>query len=127
MPTVLYDVFPALVAVAPAGLLEDPTALESSPNTPGSFQVHTARVIVTDTAILIARDGVAGPEVVFKQPIDPASFQKSAKRAEDSYITTLDGKTIAFKKDETCGCGSRLRSWNPFKTSGIMSSKVGTD
>lgn len=125
MSAVLYDLFPAYVAVAPAGLLEDQGELSSGPNTPGSYQVQIARVIVTDTEVLIARDGTQGPELVFKQKIDPASFVKSAKKAEDSRLTTLDGKMLAFRKDESCGCGSRLRSWNPFKTSGVMSTKVG--
>ena len=32
------------------------------------------------------------------------------------FGTTVSGKRFAFKKDTNCGCGSRLRSWNPYKT-----------
>jgi hypothetical protein len=31
-------------------------------------------------------------------------------------LTTESGKMLAFQKDTNCGCGSRLRSWNPYKT-----------
>jgi hypothetical protein len=29
-------------------------------------------------------------------------------------VITETGKLIAFKKDDNCGCGSRLRSWSPY-------------
>lgn len=126
MPQIRSDIFPAIITVAPPGLLEESDVLSSSPATTGSFQIHTSRVIVTEDRVLIARDSAMGPQLVFSELYDPSSLQKSAKKSEDSYLTTVSGKRLAFKKDEACGCGSRLRSWNPFSGS-IMSSKNPTE
>jgi hypothetical protein len=126
LPQIKADTFPAIITVAPPGLLAPEDVLSSAPASPGSFQIHTSRVIVTEDRVVIARDSVNGPELVFSELYDPASLQKAPKKADDSYLTTLSGKRLAFKKDESCGCGSRLRSWNPFAGS-IMSSKNPTE
>jgi hypothetical protein len=125
MPQVRADTFPAIIAIAPADTAIDGT-LTSSPASKGAFQVHSSRVIVTEDRVLIARDSSTGPELVFSERYDPASLQKSSKKTEDSYLTTLSGKRLAFKRDDACGCGSRLRSWNPFSGS-VMSSKNPTE
>jgi len=123
MPQVRADTFPALVTIAPAGF-ED-TVRTHSP-LPGSRQINTARIIVTESRVLVAIDSVNGPQAVFSEGYDPSSFQKAAKKSDDSYVTTLSGKRIAFSKDEACGCGSRLRSWNPFRGI-VMSNKNPTE
>lgn len=109
------DVFPAFAAIAPADAditLED---LRSAPPSEGSFQVSIARVVMANDRIIIARDAGNGPQIVFSEKIDPTTYYKSADiRTQDSYVQTVSGKKIAFKKDSACGCGSRLRSWNPY-------------
>ena len=42
-------------------------------------------------------------------------FDKAGTKMEDSYIVTKTGKMVAFKLDRNCGCGSRLRAWNPYR------------
>jgi hypothetical protein len=111
-----YDLFPAHVAAATPSLLEDPLTLSSSPATEGAYYISTARVIVTDTRILIAQDSPKGASVIFNEPYDFNNFYKSTKPELDSILITQSGKVLAFKKDTNCGCGSRLRSWNPYKT-----------
>lgn len=115
--SVKHDIFPAFVALLPA---DDPTPLEelrSGPLYPKTArQVITARVVVFNNRITIAVDGDQGPKVIFNQPIATATFQKSAKPSEDSFVQTLSGVKVAYRKDENCGCGSRLRSWNPYRT-----------
>ena len=121
---ILQDVFPAIVAVAPGDLLDDVTKLSSSPITKGANQVTKARVIVSDERILIAVDGDnEGPRVVYSQRV--VSHVKSAMKNQDSYVVTDGGHLIAFKKDDNCGCGSRLRSWNPYNV--IYSSEDPTE
>ena len=119
--SVKHDIFPAFVAVLPA---EDGTPLldmRSGPLYPKEArQIITARVVVFNNRITIAVDGNDGPKIIFNQAVDPATFHKAPKQSEDSHIQTLSGIKIAYRKDENCGCGSRLRSWNPYR---ILNSK----
>lgn len=82
--------------------------------TQGSNYLEITRVIVTDTLILVAKDGNDGPQIVFRETYD--QFIPSDESTKDSFVVTTSGKMIAFKKDTGCGCGSRLRGWNPYKT-----------
>lgn len=115
---VLYDLFPAHFTVAPAGVLTDVHLLASKPPTEGSFYVQTTRVIITDTHITVAQDSHLGAQIIFNERY--TFFEKSTNPELDSYVTTESGKMAAFKKDTNCGCGSRLRSWNPYKTLGSI-------
>lgn len=117
MPQIAADTFPALVTIAPATY--EGEVRTHAPHE-GTFQVNVARIILTEDRVLIATDSVSGPNLVFSEEYDPETLDKAPKKSEDSYVTTVSGKRIAFSKDESCGCGSRLRSWNPFK--GIMMS-----
>ena len=110
---IAQDVFPAFVAVAPQGLVESYFDVRSAPVTTGAYQLTKARVVVTDEVIMVAVDGNEGPMIVFRERY--AEHHKSNLRTEDSYVITETGKILAFKKDENCGCGSRLRSWNPYR------------
>lgn len=109
-----YDLFPAYVAAAPANLLDDPKTLTSVTTLEGVYRLDTARVVVTDTHIVIAQDSPAGAQIVFNEEYE--HFYQSTTRDYDSVVVTKSGKVLAFKKDNNCGCGSRLRSWNPYKT-----------
>jgi hypothetical protein len=123
MPSVRADTFPALVTIAPS---DSDVEVRSHSPFPGTYQINTARIIVTEDRVLVAQDSVGGARVVFSEGYDASSLQRAPKKSEDSFLTTLSGKRIAFSKDETCGCGSRLRSWNPFRGS-LMSNKNPTE
>ena len=120
------DVFPAYASVTPADADIAIADIRSSPPSAGSFQISIARVVVTPERIIIARDGATGPTVVFSEAIDPLTYFKNPDSRGDSYVQTLSGKKIAFKKDSACGCGSRLRSWNPYKST-VSSTKDPTE
>ena len=104
------DVFPADVVVVAPGTLEDISLLTCSPPTPGSFQVSTARVIVDETHITIAVDAPDGAKIIFRESYTMLYPDKEAK------VITSGGKMLAFVRNDSCGCGSRLRAWNPYKT-----------
>lgn len=109
---VLYDVFPAHVAVAQ----KDSMALadlHSSPASKDTYYLNKTRVIISDSRIIIAHDSNEGPVIVFSEEYE--QFDKAGNRSEDSYVVTKTGKMLAFKLDRNCGCGSRLRAWNPYR------------
>ena len=115
--SVKYDLFPAFVTLVSP---DDPTPLGDigsgppRPNTARSFD--KARVIVFTDRILIAIDGDAGPRIILEEMYQPGTFIRSGNRNEDSYVETRTGNKLAFKRNDACGCGSRLRSWNPYRT-----------
>lgn len=111
---VLHDVFPAHVGLCAPNVLDDVHKLRSNPTLPGTYYVGTARVVVTDTNITIAADSAEGPQIIFNERY--TFFEKSENPETDSYVITESGKMVAYKKDTNCGCGSRLRSWNPYRT-----------
>lgn len=111
---ILLDRFPCHLAAIGPGQIEDVTTMRSFEPTPGANYLEITRVIVTDEHILVAKDGPTGPQIVFRETY--TTFVPSEKAIEDSFIVTTSGKMLAFKKDTGCGCGSRLRGWNPYKT-----------
>lgn len=126
---VLMDVFPALCLAIPTpqALTLPPLASYSTalPYPPGAHAVERARVIVFERRILVAVDsGAAGqpPRLVFSDTptefaLTPRSARTKALPAPDSRIRT-PGKVLVFRHHDTCGCGSRLRSWNPYRVLG---------
>lgn len=111
------DSFPATVVITAADFETPVEELRSRPPTKGAAALSITRVVVSSDRVYIATDAVAGPELVFSEGIDPATHFKGTT-TQDSYVTTLTGKKIAWRKDTACGCGSRLRSWRPFKMMG---------
>jgi hypothetical protein len=107
---VLKDIFPAHIAVVPAGFLEDIYDLNSAPATEGAYYLATTRVIVTDEIIVVAQDSPEGAKIVFQEKYEVFLTEGEFR------VVTVSGKMLAFKKDTNCGCGSRLRSWNAYKT-----------
>lgn len=117
MPSAKFDLFPAFIIFIPRDDATPLTGIKSDPPTPvGSHRLDKARVVVSDDQILVAVDSEIGPKVVFKQLIVPGSFIQAASKEQDSYVTTVDGVRLAFRKNTACGCGSRLRSWSPYRT-----------
>jgi hypothetical protein len=110
------DVFPAFVSITPAGEGPALDKVSSSPPSAGSYQISIARAVVRNGWLYVAQDGPQGPVVVFSEEIDTTTLYKAPDtRTQDSYVQTVSGKKVAFKKDSACGCGSRLRSWSPTK------------
>jgi hypothetical protein len=107
---IIYDVFPAKLVAAPAGQVDEVDQLSINPPTEGTFFVDTARVIVTEDMILVAVDSPEGAKLVFQEKYD--LFVPGTQY----YVVTQSGKMLSFEKDTGCGCGSRLRSWNPTRT-----------
>lgn len=111
---ILLDIFPAHFVALPAGTFEDVYELKSKPATPEAFYRATTRVVVTEEAVFVAQDSPSGAQIIFQEKYElllPAADKKS-----DFRIITESGKMLAFRKDTNCGCGSRLRSWNAYKT-----------
>ena len=115
---VVLDVFPAHLAVVAAGIFEDVYDLGSNPPTPEAFYRATTRVVVTDTLIIVAQDSPNGAQIIFQEKY--VTFLPAADKKSDFRVITESGKMLAFQKDTNCGCGSRLRSWNPYKTLSSM-------
>jgi len=107
---ILLDVFPAHVVAAAPGQFESVEDIKSDPPTPGTHYVGTTRVIITEDMILVAQDSPEGAKIVFRE-----RYHTLINGVENRVITD-SGKMLAFKKDTNCGCGSRLRGWNPYKT-----------
>jgi hypothetical protein len=104
------DVFPAVVRVAPPDSLEDITDLTVYGDAPaGSRFLDRCRVVILNEVILIANDTPSGPQLIFREKlVETHHIEKM------SHVKTISGKILAFRKDDNCGCGSRLRSWNPY-------------
>lgn len=113
---IVSDVFPAIVALAPANSLVEISSLSPRGKGPeGTRKLDRCRVVLMNGQILIAIDSPSGPSLVFREAY--VSMQSEGKIQR---VKTETGKVVAFTKDENCGCGSRLRSWNPYGK--IMSS-----
>lgn len=110
MPAIVYDVFPANIIVTP----KNPES--GQPLTEHAFEIGASRVVVTDTTVYVAIDSPTGPVLVLDLPYSPQNFQKANSMYEDSMVQTDTGQTLVFKKDDSCGCGSRLRGWNPYRS-----------
>lgn len=109
---ILFDLFPAVLVAAAPGVLEDLDQIMVVPPTENAFMVDKCRIVVDEDLIIVAVDSPEGAKVIFQEEYDV--FIKN--RSGESKILTKSGKMLAFKRDENCGCGSRLRSWNPTRT-----------
>lgn len=113
-PIILIDVFPANVIVAPENFLDDFTELKITSGIPNTLYRDVTRIIVTDTRIIVAQDTPTGAQIVGNEEYE--KFVKGSRPDYYSYVVTKSGKQIGFYKDHGCGCASRLKSWNPYKT-----------
>jgi hypothetical protein len=114
MTRIIVDRFPCHLVAVPAGFTDDIGTLQSDPPTEGAKYLEITRVILTDEAIIVAKDGNPGPQIVFQERYETIDISSDPKK--DSRVVTSSGKMLVFKKDTACGCGSRLRGWNPYKT-----------
>lgn len=104
------DVFPAFLRLAPSDSLSDITTLKIKGEAPrGSRFLDRCRVVIVRDQVMVALDSPEGPQLVFREKLVEAQHVEKI-----SYVRTESGKILAFTKDENCGCGSRLRGWNPY-------------
>jgi hypothetical protein len=112
------DLFPAIVVVAPSGAVSNLEALSVDGSIPsGAKRVDRTRVVVINNVLMVAVDSPTGPKLIFREELS-----KTLVIGNVTKVQTSSGKTIAFRKDNNCGCGSRLRSWMPHK--GILTSEA---
>lgn len=112
------DVFPAHLAAAGPGVFDDIYDLKSNPASKNASYRATTRVVITEDLVVVAQDSPNGAQILFQEKYElllPAADKKS-----DYRVLTESGKMLAFQKDTNCGCGSRLRGWNPYKTISSM-------
>jgi hypothetical protein len=113
------DVFPAVVRLAEPGSLEDYTQLKTTGDAPqGTRRVDRTRAVVIENTLLIAQDSPEGPQVIFREQV-----QEMSNEGKTTHILTDSGKIIAILRDDNCGCGSRLRGWNPRGSAIVTSSE----
>lgn len=105
------DVFPAVLKLAPPDSLPSFTDLDFVQGAPdGTRRLDRCRIVIIKGTIMVAIDTPEGPELVFRETVTDFS-------SEDDlfHVRTESAKIMAFKKDRSCGCGSRLRAWQPYK------------
>lgn len=115
---VILDVFPAHFQITPADHLESVDVLNAHPPTKDSdiYYLATTRVVLTQDTVTVAQDSPNGAMIVFQEKYSKDKLLGPDGPSKTYRLTTESGKMLAFQKDTNCGCGSRLRSWNPYKT-----------
>ncbi len=113
------DVFPAVVWLAPPNSIGLDELVIPGPCPEGTRKVDRVRVVLLGDNILIAQDTPEGPKLVFRE-----KYLHKHTDYNHHAVLTESGKVVAFKKDASCGCGSRLRGWNPYgQNSSVYSSQ----
>ena len=117
---VLHDLFPAFITVVPPNLVDDfkTVKVSSSSNISGARYLERVRVVIMSddkgNIVMVAADHHTGPRLIFSERL--ADLNWSGNKTDDSQLITESGKIIAFKYQKGCNCGSRLRSWSPYRT-----------
>ena len=117
---VLHDLFPAFITVVPSNTVDDfkSVAVTSSNLPAGARYLERVRIVVTSddksNVVMVAADHHTGPRLIFSERL--ADLNWSGNKTDDSQLITESGKIIAFKYVKGCNCGSRLRSWSPYRT-----------
>ena len=115
----LADVFPALVWIAPSNSVGLDELSIPGPSPEGTRKVDRVRVVLLGDTILIAQDSPQGPTLVFRE-----KFTHRHVEGKLQTVLTESEKIVSFIKDTSCGCGSRLRGWNPYgQNNSVYSSK----
>jgi hypothetical protein len=104
------DVFPAEALFFPPDTASDIDALTMQTPLPAAGKrLGRIRIVVINDGILIGQDSPTGIVVIFKEAIVQYKKENRVHKAQ-----TASGKFVIFSKDTNCGCGSRLKSWNPY-------------
>jgi hypothetical protein len=106
----IIDVFPAVIRLAPADSLSDITELNIIGDVPPQTRtLDRCRIVAINGTLIIGVDSPEGVNLVFRE-----KFTEMVEINKTFYCRTESGKILAFRKDNNCGCGSRLRGWNPY-------------
>ncbi len=103
--------FPMAVALYPPSFhesLEKPY-LSVGLSDSGGIHYNNARVIVHKNQIIVGIDSALGPQEALRDNIVFFDVQKPFTR-----LLTEKGLLVVFAKTGDCGCGSKLRGWNPY-------------
>lgn len=104
------DVFPAEAIFAPAGSVDDLDLFTMESAIPeGGKKLGRIRIVILNDVIVVGQDSPTGIIVIFQDGV-----REYKKEQRVHKVRTLSGKAIVFTKDNNCGCGSRLKSWNPY-------------
>jgi hypothetical protein len=106
------DMFPALVSVyRPDVVLNIKSPFGSvGLSDEGAEKFSECRVIVHKNLIIVGAHTAVGVKTVFRGEVE--EVYKSDSRY--TRILTRSGHLVVFAKSKGCGCGSKLRSWNPY-------------
>jgi hypothetical protein len=117
---VIYDIYPAKAMVTPPKRATDVyefSTMEWRTEVKDSRRVSDVRIVVTEHTVMIAADSSSGPVLIFQEKYEPGDVYLDKNKNKISRIRTVSGKSIVFTKDEaSCGCGSKLKVWNPYRT-----------
>ena len=116
---IIHDFFPSTVVAVPPNVIENFTDVTTAIQTPkGGRYLERVRTIVmqddTSKILMVAADSSDGPRMIFSERL--ADLNWSGDKSKDSQALTRSGKIIAFKYVQGCSCGSRLRSFSPYRT-----------
>lgn len=110
--TVKADVFPAVLQI---------TGSDDESRT-----VDKVRVIITEGTpdkVLVFQDASTGPSLIYSAEVTGYTPPKTAMRLREmhqpeftTHAITTPTTTLTVTKSGGCGCGSRLKSFNPFPT-----------
>jgi hypothetical protein len=75
----------------------------------GGSRFFESRVIVHKNQVIVGADSARGAQTVYR-----AEVAQVSKEAGYTRVLTTDGHLVVFTTSKGCGCGSRLRSWNPY-------------
>lgn len=107
-----FDVFPAIMRIAPPDSVTDTNSFGIRGDAPkGTRKLDRCRAVSLENVLRVVVDSPEGPKLVFQEKI-----QNQTKEGKTYWVETVSGKLFVIEKDNNCGCGSRLRSWNPYGT-----------
>lgn len=119
------DVFPAILVVAPADSPHPATILSyPQPDDPhGRRLLDKVRVLVAEDTVYVFADSSAGPQLIFSESLQdytaPVPLHRrrtrDASKPSEALAVTGSGKSLAWARQGGCGCGSRLKTFDPFK------------
>lgn len=120
---ILHDLFPARVRVIPTSQVADALAASELNTYTIAFgrAVDKVRVVLTEEMVLVAADSDNGPLLIFRERYEKDSLDWPKKQSDQKRVASTSGKLIVIEHDPNCGCGSRLRGWNPYRT--VMSER----
>jgi hypothetical protein len=108
------DIFPAVLRLAPQGTILNIGDLLPRGDAPqGTRRLDRCRAVIINEVLMVAVDSPSGPEIVFREKLIEQQTNSVEKYTQ---VRTETDKVIVISKDENCGCGSRLRGWNPYRS-----------